>query len=171
MNLDQFTTKVKTTTLPMLVEFSAEWCAPCKALEVLLHEVCKSYEGKVELVEIDVDKNHELLSAQNIMSIPTLIGYVNGKEVVRRTGLQSKDTVEKIFQALSDGKTEISIGMPLNNRILKVISGALLIILGALKGPSVLLIVLGALIAFTGFYDQIPFFKLLFQKVNSWLKK
>ena len=72
--------------VPVVVDFWAEWCAPCRVLGPALEDVAGEYDGAFELVKVDVDANQELSAQHQIQSIPTVVAYRDGKEVSRFTG-------------------------------------------------------------------------------------
>lgn len=80
--------------LPMLADFSAEWCPPCRQMKPIFHRLQEEYEGKVELVTVDVDDNPALAERYNVTSIPTLV-YISpeGKELYRTVGFQTEDII------------------------------------------------------------------------------
>jgi thioredoxin 1 len=86
-----FETEVLKSSTPVLVDFSAEWCGPCKALAPTVHAVAKLYEGKLKVGQLDVDANVNTTMQFQVMGIPTLILFKDGKAVERITGLIPKD--------------------------------------------------------------------------------
>ena len=86
-----FETEVLKSSTPVLVDFGAEWCGPCKALAPTVHAVAKLYEGKLKVGELDVDANVNTTMQFQVMGIPTLILFKDGKAVERITGLIPKD--------------------------------------------------------------------------------
>lgn len=80
--------------LPMLADFSAEWCPPCRQMKPIFHKLQEEYKGKADLVTIDVDNNPELAQRYNVTSIPTLV-YISpeGKELYRTVGFQTEDII------------------------------------------------------------------------------
>ncbi len=76
--------------LPVLVDFSAEWCGPCKAQTPIIKEVAKALKGKVRVIKIDVDKNPAISQRFQIRGVPTLGLFKNGNLVWKQSGLQSK---------------------------------------------------------------------------------
>lgn len=167
MNLKSFNEKIATNKLPLVIDFWAAWCGPCKALNPILHEISLQYIGQVDLFKVDADASQDVLKSLGIMSIPTVVGYLNGKEVFRKTGLQPKSSIDKLFKSLAEGKTEIRVQISSADRILRIAIGTALFLFGTLRGPSVLLMILGALVAFTGVYDRCPIFKVVSQKIKS----
>ena len=83
--------------IPVLVDFYSSWCPPCKMLEPILEglEAEEGIKGKIKFVRVNVDENRELAAKYNIMSVPTLILFKNGKEEKRIVGLRSKEELKK----------------------------------------------------------------------------
>ena len=86
-----FETEVIKSSTPVLVDFWAEWCGPCKALAPAVHELARLYDGKLKVGELDVDANVDTTMQFQVMGIPTLILFKDGKAVERITGLIPKD--------------------------------------------------------------------------------
>ncbi|WNM18726.1 thioredoxin [Flavobacterium capsici] len=82
---------------PVLIDFFATWCGPCKMLAPILKEVKDSLGEKVSIIKIDVDKNQELASMQQVRGVPTMMLYQNGKQLWRQSGVLSKDEIIKII--------------------------------------------------------------------------
>ncbi|QQG49529.1 MAG: thioredoxin [archaeon] len=75
----RFQDEVIRSSQPVLVDFYADWCGPCKVVEPILERLSKEYEGKVKFVKIDTDQNQELAMHFGIMSIPTVMFFAKGK--------------------------------------------------------------------------------------------
>ncbi|PWF45115.1 thioredoxin TrxA [Massilia glaciei] len=75
---------------PVLVDFWAEWCAPCKAIAPILEEVSKEYEGKLQIVKMDVDSNQVIPTKFGIRGIPTLVLFKNGVAAAEKVGVMGK---------------------------------------------------------------------------------
>ncbi len=90
VNEINFPEQVLKASLPVIVEFGAVWCAPCKRLEPIMEKLGEEWGGKVRLVKIDVDESVNVAMNCQVMSVPTLILFVQGQEKQRLTGLQSR---------------------------------------------------------------------------------
>ncbi len=94
-----FQKEVIESPLPVLVDFTAVWCGPCKMLEPIIKQLAQEWEGKVKVVKLDVDDNPNLAMEYNVMGVPSLILFKDGKPVERLTGYQPKDRLQKKFGA------------------------------------------------------------------------
>ncbi len=90
-----FETEVLKSELPVLVDFWAEWCAPCKMIAPAVEELAKSYDGKMKFAKLDVDNNNKTALQYGVMSIPTLIIFKDGQEKERIVGAVPKGQLEK----------------------------------------------------------------------------
>jgi len=92
-----FQTEVTDSALPVLVDFWAPWCGPCKMVAPVLEELAQEYAGKLKIVKLNVDQNQQVAAQFGISSIPTLIIFKNGKESGKMIGFQSKDALKKMI--------------------------------------------------------------------------
>jgi thioredoxin 1 len=95
---DTFDQEVLKAGLPVLVDFSAVWCGPCKMLDPLVQQLAVQWQGKMKVFKLDVDENPNLTMDYQVMGVPTLILFKDGKPVERMTGYHPKDRLEKKFQ-------------------------------------------------------------------------
>ena len=104
INQDQFVQEVveKSKEIPVIVDFWAPWCGPCKQLTPTLEKVVKDKNGKVILVKINVDENQGIAAQLNIQSIPTVYGFVDGKPIDAFQGAQPESKIEIMVNKLID---------------------------------------------------------------------
>ncbi|MEO1694666.1 MAG: thioredoxin [Pseudomonadota bacterium] len=81
-----FETEVLKADTPVLVDFFAEWCGPCKAMAPALEEVAKDMEGRVKIAKVDVDQSPDITTKYGIQAMPTLILFKDGEVAARHTG-------------------------------------------------------------------------------------
>jgi len=85
------------SSTPVLVDFYADWCAPCKMMAPILHQVSREMEGKVKVIKVNVDKNEDAARKYQIRSIPTMILFKNGKAVWQGVGVMQADQIKAII--------------------------------------------------------------------------
>lgn len=93
-----FDQKVVNSKLPVLVDFFADWCGPCKLAAPILEELSKNYAGKVEVAKLDVDESNKTAGGFGVMSIPTVIMFKEGKEVERKVGFGGRSPYEEMIK-------------------------------------------------------------------------
>lgn len=93
-----FDQDVLKNTLPVLVDFYADWCGPCKMAEPVLQELSESYKDKVIIVKLNVDENPQTSGKYGVMSIPTTILFKNENEIGRQVGFGGKQSFENLIQ-------------------------------------------------------------------------
>ena len=95
---NNFQQEVLQSDIPVLVDFWAAWCGPCRMLAPILEEVAAETEGRVKVGKINVDEESELAAAFQVMSIPTLIVFKNGQAVRSAVGLQPKSNILALLE-------------------------------------------------------------------------
>ncbi|HCQ31503.1 TPA: thioredoxin [Candidatus Collierbacteria bacterium] len=97
-----FNDEVLKSETPVLVDFYADWCGPCRLVSPIVDELANTYEGKIKVGKVDVDANSKIAGDYGVMSIPTVILYQKGKEVARQVGFGGKDAyiqmIEKVIK-------------------------------------------------------------------------
>ena len=95
LSLDDFDNEISSSNIPVLVDFWAEWCGPCKSLGPILEEISKDLKDKLQVVKVNLDENQDLAMKYSIRSIPTLLLFKKGELVDTKVGLLPKsDLVE-----------------------------------------------------------------------------
>ena len=87
------------TPTPVLVDFYAEWCGPCKTLMPILEQVKSELGDAIKIIKIDVDKNHLLAANYQVKGVPTLMLFKEGIQIWRQSGVLSKNELIKVLQS------------------------------------------------------------------------
>lgn len=87
--------------IPVLIDFSAEWCGPCKMMAPILRELKKDIGDTASIIKVDVDKNPQAASAYQVQSVPTLILFKNGQPIWRQTGVVQKSGLLGVIKKFS----------------------------------------------------------------------
>ena len=93
-----FESKVIKSTIPVLVDFWASWCRPCLMVAPIIDELAGEYDGRVEFLKLDTDHNPQTRSKYNVMSIPTIMLFKNGKPISHMVGFRSKADLKNTIE-------------------------------------------------------------------------
>jgi len=97
---DNFEEEVLDSSVPVIVDFWASWCMPCKMLMPVIHQLDKEYQGRCKIARLNVDLDVEFATRFHVMNIPTIIFFKDGKEYTRIIGVASKDTIVKKLEEI-----------------------------------------------------------------------
>lgn len=98
LTTDNFRTEVQEASVPVLVDFWAEWCMPCKVVEPVLHDLATEYDGKLKVGKVNVDECPELAGEFNVVSIPTMLLFKDGRVVEQHIGAAPKTTFAALIE-------------------------------------------------------------------------
>ncbi|MBI3926073.1 MAG: thioredoxin [Armatimonadetes bacterium] len=98
INGDNFEAEVLKAETPVLVDFSADWCSPCKRMEPILKKVAGTYEGRVKVVKVNADDDQPIAAKYQVKGLPTLIMFSNGEPVARKSGFQPEDQLTRFVE-------------------------------------------------------------------------
>ncbi len=93
-----FDTEVVKSAVPVVADFWAEWCGPCKMIAPILKDLAKDYKDKIKIAKIDVDAEGELAQQFNIVSIPTILVFSKGQVVKQQIGAVPRQALEKMIK-------------------------------------------------------------------------
>lgn len=171
MKQSEFLKRIRENPRPVMIDLWAPWCAPCRAMGPIFEQVGQKYAGQVDVLKINADESPEVMRTLRVMSIPTVIGFAGGEEIIRQTGLQSAKGLEAMFDAtLHQRKAEVIPPAPIH-RLSRSVAGLTLLALGAFYGPSLLLVALGVIVLFSAFYDRCPIYRAIAPRVASWFRR
>lgn len=163
----EFQRKIKYNPRPIIVDLWAPWCSPCKAMAPGFKEISQKYSGQVDVLKINVDDSPDVMKELGVMSIPTVIGFAKGEEILRRTGMQTQGMLEFFFETtLSQKKPAIMPPAPAT-RLFRTILGLAVAALGWFVGQSIWIAIIGGIIVFSGYYDRCPIFRAIAPRIKT----
>ncbi len=96
-----FEAEVLKADLPVLVDFGAEWCGPCRSLDPIVESLAEEYDGKVKFVQVNIDENRQTPTSYGIMAVPTLIFFKGGELIDKLTGFKPKAVLQEHLEKLT----------------------------------------------------------------------
>ena len=165
MNNIEFQKILDQSTKPLIVEFWASWCAPCKITKPILDGLAKVHANEIRFEAIDADFSREIIQKYKIMGIPSIIVFKNGEITRRITGAKSKNFYEDLFRSVAHDDS-FPQNISSNDRVIRLTSSSLLIALGISLSNWILLSV-GGIIGFWGIYDRCP----IWAQITKWISR
>ena len=95
---DTFKSEVLDSNIPVLLDFYADWCGPCRAQGKILEELSSKFEGEIKICKCNVDNNPELASEFGVMTIPNLVFFKNGNKVGQYSGVMQEAGIRRMFE-------------------------------------------------------------------------
>ncbi|MEW5871593.1 MAG: thioredoxin domain-containing protein [Chloroflexota bacterium] len=165
---ENFFKKLTDHPRPVVVDFWASWCGPCRAIEPDLKRLSKAYDGQVDLWRVNADDNPEVLNQLGVRGIPTLIAFRGGREILRHTGASSIEVLSGVFEGALKGAPLPSLLSP-RDRLLRGLVGLAALLLaysGNFAGWYLLAVALGVILLFTAVYDLNPLWQTLMSRLR-----
>lgn len=94
---DTYAAQVESSDLPVILDFGATWCGPCRKLEPILEQIAGEYEGRVRILKVDVGEAPGTAQKFGVMSVPTVVFLKGGQKIHQFVGLESKDKISKLI--------------------------------------------------------------------------
>jgi thioredoxin len=155
---------------PVVVDFWAPWCLPCRSIEPLLKHMGQEFQGRVDVWRVNADEQPEILRQLRIYGIPTLVAFQNNHEITRKTGAPSSEGMRLLFEAAESGQAPLRKGLGPVDRLARLGAGLVLVAIAAMghfAGAFFLLALLGGAVMFSAVYDRCPIWQALSRRLSG----
>lgn len=159
MKNSEFQLKLSQAGKPVIVDFWAPWCGPCRTTKPLLERLAQEYAGRVDLWEINADENPDLLHNLKVYGVPTLIGYADGREIFRNVGARPMNEFKSLFEALSTGSVPTPNPLSHWDRFIRLLAGGIIVGMGWAGHYNWFLLAIGSTVMFSAVHDRCPIWR------------
>ncbi|MHC1785260.1 MAG: thioredoxin domain-containing protein [Anaerolineaceae bacterium] len=171
MKNTEFQNRISKNPRPMIVDIWAPWCTPCRAMEPAFKQTGQKYTGQVDILKINADDSPDVVKALGVSGIPTVMAFAGEKLIMRRTGMQSAQALEMLFEAaLNQRKPAIIPPAPVD-RIIRTAGGLALIAFGWFTNQSYLMMGIGGVLLFSAVYDRCPIYRAIVPRLLEKFQK
>jgi thioredoxin 1 len=154
MDYIQFQQKITQNNRPLVVDFWAPWCGPCRHTKPILEKLASEYAGEVDFLPVNADDSQEVLKKYKVAGIPTVLAIREGAVIARVTGARDESGYRSMFAAMAEGG-EVKVPISSIDRVLRLATGALFLGMG-IHIQNWIVVIMGGLVAFLGIYDRCP---------------
>lgn len=167
MDAQAFFEKLKQNPRPVVVDLWAPWCGPCKVVKPTVEKLASEYEGRVDVWQINADESQDLLRTLKVYGIPTILGYQDGREVIRYIGVKPKSEMHSLFESLSTGQIPKPSGLSSWDRLLRLVVGTFMLFISWTNQLHWSILVAAGILLFSAVYDRCPIWKAITTQIKK----